>query len=132
MGVLTATTRAVLDTLVLATSEGSLEAKQCTAALGWLYEELAATDNKKFGKYGAHLLADYVAACCDSVSVERRRAVLTPHAAAGLRPGAHALMGACGQHDLEGMFAAAGSTRRLVLVQLKEAFDRDYKYTGKV
>ena len=98
MGVLTATTRAVLDTLVLATSEGSLEAKQCTAALGWLYEELAATDNKKFGKYGAHLLADYVAACCDSVSVERRRAVLTPHAAAGLRPGAHALMGACGQH----------------------------------
>ena len=73
-----------------------------------------------------------MSACCESVSVQRRHAVLTPHAAACLRPGAHALMGACGQHDLEGMFAAAGSTRRLVLVQLKEAFDRDYKYTGKV
>jgi hypothetical protein len=49
MGVLTGSVRAVLDTLVLATGEGSFEAEQCAAALGRLYEELANTDAKRLG-----------------------------------------------------------------------------------
>jgi hypothetical protein len=107
-------------------------------ALSRLYEEVAGGDKKAMGRYCAHLLADYVAACCEGgFTGARQRAggeggVLSALTQKALRPGAYALMGACPQWDLEALHAAVGTTRRLLLANLKDGYVRDYKYAGKV
>eukprot|EP00959_Pyramimonas_sp_CCMP1952_P447026 9359533-Pyramimonas_sp.AAC.1 len=40
-------------------------------------------------------------------------------------------MGACPQRDLEALHAALGTARRMVLANLREGYERDFKYAGK-
>lgn len=131
MGLFTGSARVLLETI--ADMQDGAQAPKCWSALSRLYEEVAGADVRRLGKYCVHILGDFVTACCEGRGPKNAsEAILSVDAVTALKPGAFALMGACSQQDLEGMHSAMGATRRLVLTQLKESYDRDYKYTGKV
>ncbi|KAK3233347.1 hypothetical protein CYMTET_56352 [Cymbomonas tetramitiformis] len=107
-------------------------------ALSRVYEEVAAEKKGSGGKYCTHLLADFTSACCEWSSggagggEASQLAALPQPTAMAVRPGVYALMAACKPLDLQSLSANLGTTRRMVLSQLKEGYEREYKYTGKV
>ncbi|CAL8463562.1 g3096 [Coccomyxa elongata] len=146
MALAAATARALLMTLLTWRSAGSADlARQCAEELSSVYEAIAERKDL-LGMYCHHLLADYItlaaapakshSAAEDDWTDARPSSGLWPAAAAALRPGACALYGACSPAQVQHVFAilhrTGGGTHRTAVTELRQDYERNLKFSGKV
>eukprot|EP00897_Mesotaenium_endlicherianum_P010168 jgi/Mesen1/917/ME000117S00075 len=99
------------------------------SCLSRVYEEVA-EHKTTLGKYCVYYLSDYVSALAASGGPGP---CLHKVAEVALRKGAHAMLDACSPFDLQHLHAAlGGGLRRGALAQLKQNYERHYKYSGKI
>ncbi|EIE27622.1 hypothetical protein COCSUDRAFT_39238 [Coccomyxa subellipsoidea C-169] len=147
MALAAAAARGLLTELLSWRAAGSADmAKQCAEDLASVYEAIAER-KEMLGMYCHHLLADYITLAAapatpqgaseDNWADSRPGSGPWPGAAAAaLRPGACALYGACSAAQVQHVFAVlhrtGGGTRRTAMTELRQDYERNLKFSGKV
>ncbi|KAK9917648.1 hypothetical protein WJX75_006796 [Coccomyxa subellipsoidea] len=144
MALAAAAARGLLTHLLSWRSAGSADlAKQCAADLASVYEAVAERKDV-LGMYCHHLLADYITLAAAPATPHGAseddwtdgRPGPGPSALAALRPGACALFGACTAAQVQHVFAVlhktGGGTRRTAMTELRQDYESNLKFSGKV